>query len=359
MSTKNPLHIPSAFKADEPDMTPEQKEQQYVHSVYQVIAPHFSATRYKPWPVVEEFLKTMPTGYIGADVGCGNGKYMGVNNKLFMIGSDRSSNLISICGERGHEAMVCDGLALPYRPLFFDFAISIAVIHHFISPERRLAAIEEILRVVKFGGRILIFVWALEQTGKRDFDKETQDVFVPWALAKKPTEPKKQGEFKKPKANSRPQGIKKKDRKNKDGDRTQTGLTTQGEEKKERKEEGKDVSADTESVVMKTLNELTIQENHTDNLNNKINKNDSPQDQSSTANSLLSSPSTETEAINIEQNISVVEEAPSAPVYNRYYHLFHKGELEELVLQTNKATIVQQGYDRDNWWCVLEKIGHE
>jgi len=27
--------------------------------------------------------------------------------------------LISICGERGHEAMVCDGLALPYRPQFF------------------------------------------------------------------------------------------------------------------------------------------------------------------------------------------------------------------------------------------------
>lgn len=47
MSQKNPLHIPSPFQANEPDMTPEQKEQQYVHSVYQVIAPHFSATRYK------------------------------------------------------------------------------------------------------------------------------------------------------------------------------------------------------------------------------------------------------------------------------------------------------------------------
>lgn len=47
MTTKNPLHIPSAFQADQPDMTPEEKEQQYVHSVYQAIAPHFSATRYK------------------------------------------------------------------------------------------------------------------------------------------------------------------------------------------------------------------------------------------------------------------------------------------------------------------------
>ncbi|KAJ3084968.1 3-hydroxymethyl-3-methylglutaryl-CoA lyase [Quaeritorhiza haematococci] len=32
-------------------------EQRYVHDVYEAIAPHFSATRYKPWPVVEDFLK--------------------------------------------------------------------------------------------------------------------------------------------------------------------------------------------------------------------------------------------------------------------------------------------------------------
>jgi len=44
---KNPLHVPSPFRVPEPAMTPEQKEQQYVHDVYQVIAPHFSATRYK------------------------------------------------------------------------------------------------------------------------------------------------------------------------------------------------------------------------------------------------------------------------------------------------------------------------
>ncbi|KAF9112201.1 hypothetical protein BGX27_003802 [Mortierella sp. AM989] len=212
---KNPLHIPSPFRSEEPDMTSEQKEQEYVHNVYQAIAPHFSATRYKPWPVVEEFLLTMPSGFIGADVGCGNGKYIGVNPKLFVVGSDRSSNLISICGERGHEAMVCDGLSLPYRPQFFasdpptslDFAISIAVIHHFISPERRVAAIEEILRVVRIGGRVLIFVWALEQTGRRDFDKNTQDVFVPWAMPKK-AEPKRD------RTRSRPQGVRRRDRLN-------------------------------------------------------------------------------------------------------------------------------------------------
>lgn len=30
-------------------------------------------------------------------LGCGNGKYLGVNPDLVMIGSDRSANLIEIC----------------------------------------------------------------------------------------------------------------------------------------------------------------------------------------------------------------------------------------------------------------------
>ncbi|KAK9765062.1 tRNA methyltransferase, has a role in tRNA modification [Basidiobolus ranarum] len=160
------------------------EEEQHVHEVYEVIAPHFSQTRYKPWPVVEKFMTSIPTGQIGADVGCGNGKYLGLNKNIFTIGSDRSSNLIKICKDRGLEAMVCDNLNLPYRNECFDYAISIAVIHHFTTPERRIAAIEEILRVTKKSGKILIFVWALEQQGKRKFDQNHQDVYVPWALPK-------------------------------------------------------------------------------------------------------------------------------------------------------------------------------
>ncbi|KAG0037686.1 tRNA methyltransferase, has a role in tRNA modification [Podila clonocystis] len=320
MSQKNPLHIPSPFQANEPDMTPEQKEQQYVHSVYQVIAPHFSATRYKPWPVVEEFLSTMPAGYIGADVGCGNGKYIGVNPKLFMVGSDRSSNLISICGERGHEAMVADGLALPYRSEFFDFAISIAVIHHFISPERRVAAIEEILRVVRVQGRVLIFVWALEQTGKRDFDKDVQDVFVPWAMPKK-AEPKKEKS-----AKSRPQGVKKKDRRAAEAAASSSSSVTE------------DQTQDHKDVISEGMEKLTVQDTTTA-------TNESSSSSATTSTSMSDSTSSET----------TDPGAPAAPVYNRYYHLFQKGELEELVSRTNKAIIIQQGYDRDNWWCIVEK----
>lgn len=85
----------------------EEYEQQNVHEVYQQIADHFSLTRYKvcsqctcywpqltvvrhqPWPIVERFLKELPSGSVGLDVGCGNGKYLTVNKDVFIVASDR------------------------------------------------------------------------------------------------------------------------------------------------------------------------------------------------------------------------------------------------------------------------------
>lgn len=44
-------------------------EREHVHSVYSQIAPHFSDTRFKPWPRIAQFLKEQPTGSLVADVG--------------------------------------------------------------------------------------------------------------------------------------------------------------------------------------------------------------------------------------------------------------------------------------------------
>jgi ubiquinone/menaquinone biosynthesis C-methylase UbiE len=63
--------------------------------VYDRIAPHFSHTRYKPWPKVESFLNGLPEYSVVLDIGCGNGKYLGVNEKLVMIGTDRSIGLLT------------------------------------------------------------------------------------------------------------------------------------------------------------------------------------------------------------------------------------------------------------------------
>lgn len=219
-----------------------------------------------------------------------------------------------------------------------------------------MAAIEEILRVVRLGGRVLIFVWALEQTGKRDFDKDVQDVFVPWAMPKK-AEPKI-----KVKAPSRPQGVKKKDRKKsqKEGE--------EGEEEKEKmnsevKETKAPLPAETTAVIAQALQEVSL-DNKEKNLEEKPQEQEGARSTPADAATLSSSSSSSSSAQQQPQESSAAASSSTtstpeaAPVYNRYYHLFQKGELEDLVTKTNKASIVQQGYDRDNWWCILEKTSN-
>ncbi|KAF3394039.1 hypothetical protein F1880_005571 [Penicillium rolfsii] len=170
-------------------------EEQNVHEVYQQIAGHFSATRYKPWPIVEKFLQGLAPGSVGLDVGCGNGKNLQVNRDVFIVASDRSENLAKIAVQhQPHAAVVADILHLPHRDAFFDFAVCIAVVHHMSTPARRVDAIAEILRTIKRrsatqpGGRILVYAWALEQkNSRRGWDKgDSQNLMVPWVRRAKP-----------------------------------------------------------------------------------------------------------------------------------------------------------------------------
>ncbi|XP_048199730.1 alkylated DNA repair protein alkB homolog 8 [Perognathus longimembris pacificus] len=147
----------------ESDREASRLEQEYVHRVYEEIAGHFSSTRHTPWPRIVEFLKALPSGSVVADIGCGNGKYLGINKELYMIGCDRSENLVAICRERQFQAFVGDALAVPVRSGSCDACISIAVIHHFATAERRVAAIQELVRLLRPGGTALIYVWAMEQ----------------------------------------------------------------------------------------------------------------------------------------------------------------------------------------------------
>ena len=227
-------------------------ENLYVHQVYNQIASHFSITRYKPWPIVVNFLNTRQVGSIGLDAGCGNGKYLDINPNIYIIGSDYSTNLIKICNERGFESLISDASCIPLRNNSLDFAISIAVIHHFSTRERRLLSVIELLRTLKISGQVLIYVWAFEQTieSKRKFD--TQDVLVPWNVPK------------------------------------------------------------------------SMQDQDPDKVYSKL----------------------EASSVNDSGDI----------VYNRYYHMFVEGELNQLVVDSGLGIVVESGYERDNWWIIAERI---
>lgn len=170
-------------------LAPTAMEKQYVHEFYETVAAHFSSTRHSPWPKVAQFVASLPSGSMIADLGCGNGKYMKCvdRSQSFVVGGDRSSRLVGICGERGLDSMVCDALAVPLRSDSCDAALSIAVLHHLSTLGHRLAAVKELLRVLRVGGCGIIYAWAHEQMkgSRRRFEEGRQDFMVPWNLDKR------------------------------------------------------------------------------------------------------------------------------------------------------------------------------
>lgn len=109
------------------------------------------------------------------------------------IDLESSINLIQIARQhQPHSTIVADNLSLPHPIHSFDFAISIAVIHHLSTPARRMKAVKAVLDLLRRpgndidarGGRALIYVWALEQKdSRRGWDEwHEQDVMVPWVM---------------------------------------------------------------------------------------------------------------------------------------------------------------------------------
>lgn len=274
-------------------------EATHVHEVYQQIAPHFSSTRYKPWPIVSSFLNSLGPGSIGLDIGCGNGKYLTVRrHDIFIVASDRSSELLKFAARekdrQPHDGViVADILSLPHAPGKFDFAISIAVVHHLSSRERRIAATQAILETVKVpdehgngAGKVLIYVWALEQKeSRRGWDKgDAQDVMVPWVM--KTAAPKSEKKAKKTK---------------------------------------------------------TKKQSHRDpNIPNVHAPGDEPPaDQGQ-------------EPAAAEVEVQPANETAPEKTFHRYYHLYQEGELEQDIV-TAGGVVLESGYEKDNWWAIATR----
>ncbi|KAJ7098043.1 S-adenosyl-L-methionine-dependent methyltransferase [Mycena belliarum] len=192
---------PAVTSTSVPTTLLEAYEATHVHAIYDRIALHFSSTRYKPWPIIASFLEGLEDGWVGLDSGTGNGKYLPLPldrpGRLWTIGLDRSRNLLQIAqlaGGTEREVVWGDVLGSAWRHEIFDYAISIATIHHLATPDRRKLAVEKLLSAVSPNhGRVLVYVWAVRQDeqSKRDIPTDPassgsgQDVFVPWVMSDK------------------------------------------------------------------------------------------------------------------------------------------------------------------------------
>ena len=151
-----------------------------IKQTYDTISTHFSKTRYNIWNCVKIFLDKVEKNAIIGDIGCGNGKNMLYRKDCINMGCDLSNNLVNICIQKNLNVVLGNILNIPYKNNIFDYTICIAVIHHLSSINKRKQAINELIRVTKKGGKILILVWAFEQEKSSRFNFTKQDNYIDW-----------------------------------------------------------------------------------------------------------------------------------------------------------------------------------
>ncbi|KAG8195954.1 hypothetical protein JTE90_028928 [Oedothorax gibbosus] len=148
-------------------------EKDYVNEVYERIGRNLVHAKDPLHNTVQKFLDGLEPGSLIADVGCGDGRHLKDTNNCYSIGTDCSVLQATLTHEHGKEAILGDNLQLPFRSDLFDGVLSVGVVHHLASKERRIQALQEIARVLRVGGRVLIAVRSQDS-------QHAQDVLMPW-----------------------------------------------------------------------------------------------------------------------------------------------------------------------------------
>jgi ubiquinone/menaquinone biosynthesis C-methylase UbiE len=151
-----------------------------INEVYDKIANQFDYTRVRIWGSVRRFLDYLPSNSEILEVGCGNGKNMLYRKDFNFYGMDVSKKQIEICEKKKLNVRQGSMTELPYDSNYFDYIICIATYHHLDNDIDRQKALNEMKRVLKKGGKILITVWAMEQEEDSNFSFNSTDEMVPW-----------------------------------------------------------------------------------------------------------------------------------------------------------------------------------
>jgi tRNA (uracil-5-)-methyltransferase TRM9 len=136
---------------------------------WDTIAESFDKTRQKPWKYCLDFIKTLPSSAIVADLGCGNGRHLlpCAEKCSSVVGVDISLKLLRIVQKKLHENALrsaslvhADVTALPFKHHYFHTVLFIAALHNIQGQNHRQAALTEVFRILKPEGIALISVWS-------------------------------------------------------------------------------------------------------------------------------------------------------------------------------------------------------
>lgn len=173
-----------------------------IQNSYDKIAKYFCNTRVYTWLWITDFLETLKNNkynnkypnesnapLIILDIGSGNGRIRNSLKTLFndseflIFGMDLSFEQLRMNNNNKNGNFDCQAnmTLLPYKDKSFDAILSIASFHHLSTIQEREMCLQEMKRVIKPRGKILLSVWSINQPTKtkRKFHKYGH-TNVPW-----------------------------------------------------------------------------------------------------------------------------------------------------------------------------------
>lgn len=139
---------------------------------YDLIAEDFSDTRNRVWPEMKVLVdKYVKTGGKILDIGCGNGRLVQVlPDDIEYLGIDGSEGLVTEANKikNNIDFRVLDILELEkLGEDKFNIIFMFAVFNHLPSEKLRLKVLEDIKKLLKPGGLLMMTNWNLWQLGKK------------------------------------------------------------------------------------------------------------------------------------------------------------------------------------------------